>query len=99
MNQLMNILLVEDNPADVRLLKLLLQEKASFPSQSTCVQRLSEAIESLASEKPIVVLLDLSLPDAYGIETLTLLQPFANHLPIIVITGNDDETLALDAMH
>src|ERR1044071_765296 len=93
-----HILLVEDNPADARLLQLLLAEKPSFPSQWTHVQRLSQAIEHLMGDQIEVVLLDLSLPDTQGINTLTALQPYAAHLPIIVITGLNDETMALNAM-
>jgi len=93
------ILLVEDNPADARLLQLVLEEKAAFPSRWTHVQRLSEAIEHLTQHQPEVVLLDLSLPDGHGIDTLVALQAYASHLPIVVITGTDDETLALNAMH
>src|SRR5215207_434852 len=92
------ILLVEDNPADARLLQLLLTENASFPSSWTHVQRLSEAIEYLTEHQPDVVLLDLALPDGHGIDTLMDLQPYASHLPIIVITGTDDETVALNVM-
>src|SRR5215212_5355684 len=92
------ILLVEDNPADARLLQLLLSEKASFPSRWTHVQRLSEAIEYLAEPQTDVVLLDLSLPAGHGLDTLTALQPHASNLPIVVITGTDDETMALYAM-
>jgi PAS domain S-box-containing protein len=95
----MRILLVEDNPADARLLQVLLAEKSSFPSRWTHVQRLSQAIEHLAQDQAEIVLLDLSLPDAQGLDTLTALQPHASHLPIIVITGMNDEEMALNAMH
>lgn len=94
-----HILLVEDNPADARLLQLLLSEKSSFPSHWTHVQRLSDATDSLKASKPDVVLLDLSLPDGQGLDTLTSLQSNAPYLPIIVITGTDDESLAVNAMH
>jgi len=94
-----HILLVEDNQADARLLQLLLEELGSFPSRWTHAQRLSQAIKQLSESHPDVVLLDLSLPDGHGLNTLTQLQSHGSHLPIIVITGTDDETTALNAMH
>ena len=85
MNKLaIRILLVEDNLADARLLQLLLDERNSFPSQWTHVQRISEAIEQLTITQPDAILLDLSLPDGNGIDTLTTLQPYTSNLPIVV---------------
>ena len=95
--QSLHVLLVEDNPGDARLLRTLL---SAVPADFTWVyaERLSAAIELLRSEPLDLVLLDLSLPDSQGLETFTRLFPHAICLPIVVLTGTDDETLALQAV-
>jgi PAS domain S-box-containing protein len=94
-----HLLLVEDNPADARLLQTLLAEAPS-PRRFrwTHVERLSLALERLRAEPLDVVLLDLSLPDSHGLDTFTRLRPHALCLPVVVVTSLDDEALALQAM-
>ncbi len=99
MISVLNILLVEDNPGDIRLLQEILREVTTTRCQITPVMTLSEAIITLSSSINFdVVLLDLSLPDSQGIESLLKLCDRAANLPIIVLTGSDDETLAISAM-
>jgi signal transduction histidine kinase len=93
------VLLVEDNPGDAGLLQALLEEDAAHPPTVRWVQRLSAAREALADGGRIdVVLLDLSLPDARGLATVEAVRADAPSLPVVVMTGLDDEAVALRAM-
>lgn len=93
------VLLVEDNPGDARLVELLLGEAASsITFELTHVVRLEEAFERLETEEFDVVLLDLSLPDASGLDTVGAMQNAAPHLPVVVLSGMADEEVALRAI-
>ncbi|MEH2338507.1 hybrid sensor histidine kinase/response regulator [Nostoc sp.] len=91
------VLLVEDNPGDVFLLQEFLKEVTTVVDLMPVV-RLSEALNYLEKEIFDVILLDLSLPDAQGLETFVITHNQAKATPIIVLTGIDDETLAIRAM-
>ena len=94
-----HILLVEDNPGDARLIRELLVDdigRAAFDMQ--VAESLEEALTVLGTVTPDVVFLDLSLPDSFGLETLYRLQGRAPSLPVIVLTGNEDQQLALSAV-
>ena len=93
-----NVLLVEDNPGDVALLKIMLSEECEGGISIEATSRVSEAVERLDRGGFDVVLLDLTLPDAQGIEALVRLQSHAVRVPIIVQTGLDDDDLAVRAM-
>ena len=93
-----NILLVEDNPGDVALLKVMLAEECGDLIAIATATRVSEAVAKLDAGGVDVVLLDLTLPDAQGIEALVHLQAHAHRIPIIVQTGLDDDDLAVKAM-
>lgn len=90
------LLLVEDNPADAELVKEMLDagvDRAEYEIHH--VQKLADA-DSLLRSKPIdVVLLDLRLPDASGLDGVTAILNLFPELPIVVLTGMDDEDLAL----
>jgi signal transduction histidine kinase len=92
------ILLVEDNPGDARLLRETLREAPSFGHVLTHVERLAEAQARLRAEGADVLLLDLSLPDAHGLDTVQRASEAAPDVPIIVLTGLDDQTVALQAV-
>ena len=92
------VLLVEDNPGDVFLLQEFLKEVTTVVVDLIRVVRLSEALNYLAKEIFDVILLDLSLPDGQGLETFVITHNHAKATPIIVLTGIDDETLAIRAM-
>ncbi|MBD2448298.1 response regulator [Nostoc sp. FACHB-152] len=96
--KLIKVLLVEDNPGDVFLLQELLKEVNTTKVELRPVERLSEALNLLAHDSFDVMLLDLSLPDSQGISTFLSANRQAKATPIIVLTGLDDETLALRAM-
>ena len=94
----MKALLVEDNPADARLIRELLKELPAGTLQLQQVGRLDSAMERLRQETFDVVLLDLGLPDAQGMEALSLIQEASRSVPIVVLTGRDDERLAWEAL-
>jgi signal transduction histidine kinase len=93
------VLLVEDNPADVRLLRQTLADAPAGDFALTHVERLQTALQHLERERFDVVLLDLSLPDSDGLETFRRLHARAPGVPVVVLSGLDDETLALRAVH
>ena len=92
------ILLVEDNPGDARLVRELLVDASAWKFELTHVEQLSDAIPRLSEGNFDVVLLDLSLPDAHGLSTVTQLKAMAPTIPIVVLSGLDDEALALQAV-
>ncbi|MEK6670687.1 MAG: PAS domain S-box protein [Nitrospirota bacterium] len=92
----MRILLVEDNPGDIRLLQEYLKEgSAAGGFQITQVGRLSTGLERLAEARFDAVLLDLALPDSQGLDTLVRLHGVAKDVPIVVLTGIEDEALGV----
>ncbi|OKH22624.1 hybrid sensor histidine kinase/response regulator [Hydrococcus rivularis NIES-593] len=97
-NDRIKVLLVEDNPGDILLLQELLRDVSSTQFELTPVESLGEAFSSLARQSFDVVLLDLSLPDSQGLETFVKIDRAFPILPIIVLTGLDDETIAIRAM-
>ena len=93
-----NILLIEDNPGDADLVRLRLVESQS-DVKVNCVNRLADGIASLSKETPSLVLLDLNLPDSRGADTYRKILEHAPNVPIVVLSGQDDETLAIKAVH
>jgi two-component system CheB/CheR fusion protein len=94
----MKLLLVEDYPAQARLIREMLKEPTAGTFLVQHESRLDSALERLRQETFDVVLLDLGLPDSQGMETLMRVQTASGGLPILVLTGFDDESFALDAV-
>lgn len=92
------VLLVEDNPGDARLFAELVKDTGAGQWKLTQVGRLSHALDRLSREPFDVVLLDLSLPDADGLETVIRAHAESPKVPIVVLTGHDDESLAVRAV-
>ena len=90
-----HILLVEDNPGDARLLRELLTESGTGRLTLTHVDRLDAAIRCLTQAAFDIILLDLSLPDSQGAETLVRMHEAAQGIPIVLVTGREDEELGL----
>src|ERR1044071_6217657 len=97
-SEAIQVLLVEDNVGDVRMAQESLLEAGQDHVRLTHADRLSNAIQVLASEKIDAVLLDLSLPDGKGLEGMMQIHTSYPHLPIVVLTGDRDECLALKAL-
>lgn len=93
-----SLLLVEDNPGDARLLLEMLKESDSETFESTLVTSMNEAAKHLAEHAVDIVLLDLGLPDAQGLEAVRQAREVAPHAPLVVLTGLDDEALAARAL-
>jgi signal transduction histidine kinase len=92
------ILLIEDNPGDARLIREMLTESIGARFHLECVERLSAGLERLAQGGIDVVLLDLSLPDSQGLDTFLSTHAQVPRVPIVVLTGFDDELLAAKAV-
>jgi two-component system, cell cycle sensor histidine kinase and response regulator CckA len=96
--QALKVLLIEDNPGDVCLLREFLADVSSFQFQLISAESLRNALNCVEKESFDVILLDLSLPDSQGLESFVKIRDRVPSIPIIVLTGIDDETLALKAM-
>jgi diguanylate cyclase (GGDEF)-like protein len=93
------LLLVEDSPADAALHTAMLRSTAlSELFEVVLVGRLSECVAALAEETPACVLLDMGLPDAQGVEGIARIRIVAPDVPIVVLTGNDDDAVGLEAL-
>src|SRR5271156_7115177 len=97
-DQATRVLLIEDNPGDADLVRLRLVEGKSLV-EVTCVDRLVDGIASLGLHPPSVVLLDLNLPDSHGAETFRTVMAHSPDVPVVILSGQDDEALALKAVH
>ena len=92
------LLLVEDNPADARVVERHLKDAGLATVACDIVQTAGEAIERLQTVEYDLVLLDLGLPDATGLQALRALRAVADLTPIIVLTGSDDYKQGLVAV-
>ena len=90
------VLLIEDNPGDAELIAISLEGAGGY--QLEVCGRLSEAVERIARNGLDLILLDLGLPDSEGLDTFLRVNARAPHLPIVVLTGSEDDTLALQAV-
>jgi len=95
----LQVLLVEDNAGDVRLLREMFSKERRDAFELTHLLRMSEAETYLAKGGVDIVLLDLGLPDGHGLETVRRAHAVAPDVPVIVLTGLDDEALAAEAMN
>jgi two-component system cell cycle response regulator len=95
----LKVLLVEDNPGDVRLFQEALKEAhASSFSLSHC-SSLTQALDQLAKAPQDVVVVDLGLPDACGIDVVQRARMTAPGVPLVVLTSRIDEALGVQALH
>ncbi len=92
------VLLVEDNPMDARLIQEYLRVSPLLRCDLTIASRLSTAIEALDEEGADVILLDLTLPDSSGLDTVERVLAAAQGIPVIVLTGLDDVELGIQAV-
>jgi len=97
-DQSTRVLLIEDNPGDADLIRLRLVEGQSTVKVD-CVNRLSDGLASMTRDTPSLVLLDLNLPDSHGAETFRRVMHHAPNTPVVVLSGQDDEALAIKAVH
>ena len=95
---LVNILLVEDNPDDERLIREMLAGAENREYHLECVDRVGRIAASLVQRDVAAVLLDLSLPDGKGLETIRWVQDIVKGRPILALSGTDNEELAVQAV-
>jgi sigma-B regulation protein RsbU (phosphoserine phosphatase) len=93
------LLLVEDNPDDVFFLRAMLKDVSGTTFEIYPFDSLSSGLERLAEGGIDIILLDLSLPDSSGLDTFRKIKARARNIPIIILSGSDDETLAVNAVH
>jgi two-component system sensor histidine kinase/response regulator len=92
------VLLIEDNPGDARLIQEMLAGPRGGAFELERVDCLSGGLDRVVARKPDVVLLDLGLPDAQGLEALRAMQGRAARVPVVVLTGLNDEEVAAQAV-
>ena len=93
------LLIVEDDPASARLLQSLLEATDSPHFETRHVSTAREACEIVTAHGTDVVLLDLGLPDAHDLEALLRLRDCVDEIPVVILTGNGDESAALEALN
>ncbi len=98
MNNAFSVLLIEDNAGDARLLRESLKHGDSRHVSVVHANSMEAAEKILAIQPCNVILLDLKLPDAYGLEAVRRARTFAPRVTLVVLTGMDDESLALKAL-
>src|SRR5476651_2720883 len=92
------VLLVEDNLGDARLLEEMLTDTGSIKVKLTHHACMKDAVGHLETNVANIVLLDLGLPDANGIAAVRQMHAVAPRLPLVVLTGLDDEGIATQAL-
>lgn len=95
---MIKVLLLEDNDVDAQLTQDLLAEWSIEEFQITRARTLSEGLAYLSHERFDAVLLDLSLPDAYGLPTVRQVHATSPTTPVVVLSGVSDQNLALQAV-
>jgi diguanylate cyclase (GGDEF)-like protein len=98
MESIKTVLLVEDNLGDARLLREMLNEQNSLSTQLTHLECVSDAESYLVEHAVDIILLDLGLPDAQGLEAIQRAHAAAPGVPLVVLTSLDDVSLAVQAL-
>lgn len=94
-----DILLLEDNPGDARLIQEMLRTCDHGRFSLSVAENLRDGLERLLARPPGVILLDLTLPDSSGIDTFLQVDARAGDVPIVVLTGLNDMDVAVSAVH
>jgi signal transduction histidine kinase len=92
------VLLIEDNPADARLLHEMFGESVKNDAVVTHVESMNEAERYVAIHPTDLIVLDLGLPDAQGLEAVRRTRAAAPHIPLVVLTCSDDQSLAVQVI-
>src|SRR5688500_13727341 len=97
---MIKVLLIEDNPGDIRLVREMLAEVRMGHFDLHFGRSLKDGFALLENPGGFsIILLDLSLPDSQGLQTLERAQQQAPTLPIVLLTGMEDESVAIGAVH
>ena len=92
------LLIIEDNPGDARLLREMLREDGAYHAELVLASTMSEAEKCLSEHVIDIILLDLGLPDAEGLVAIRRTRAAAPGIPLVVLTGMDDELLAAQSL-
>jgi diguanylate cyclase (GGDEF)-like protein/PAS domain S-box-containing protein len=95
---IMKVLLIEDNPGDAGLLRAMLEDEGSHNADLIHVTTMAEAEARLAGHAVDVILLDPGLPDTQGLQSIRRARASAPRVPLVVLTGFDDDTMAARAL-
>lgn len=94
----LHVLVVEDNTADAVLLQQMFRKELPGSFQLVHLKTMAEALAHLEKVQVDIVLLDLGLPDGHGLDTIRRIKAVNPHVPVIILTGLEDETLSARAM-
>lgn len=97
-NPLIQVLLIEDNPADALLLREAVREDALSSFHFTVTESLTSALEVLRQEQFDIILLDLGLPDSQGLKSFETVHGAFPGIPVVVLSGSADQRMALEAV-
>jgi PAS domain S-box-containing protein len=97
-NRKIKILLIEDSVDDAELIRRKLEKSAGARFQVTTVKNLRDGLEQVVKNKPDLILSDLGLPDSHGLDTVTKILLEVPHIPLVVLSGFDDEAIAIKAV-
>jgi diguanylate cyclase (GGDEF)-like protein len=95
---MINLLLIEDDSADAFLIKRSLSNISRMTIETAYSNCLSDALHRLDGDTTDIIITDLGLPDSQGMDTLVSILKKAPDIPVIVLTGVDDEDLAIEAV-
>lgn len=99
MSSFSSVLLIEDNPGDARLVTEYLSERFGDECEVRGARTLADGLEALRDGPFDVVLLDLALPDSCGLDTFMRVNAQAPRTPVVILTGDDDDDQAIEALH
>ena len=97
-DKVVKVLLIEDNDADARFIREMFKEIKTTKYEVSHAKRLDEGLKLLDNGSFDVLLLDLSLPDSMGLETFEKAHEYKPELPIVILSGLDDEEVAVRAV-
>jgi signal transduction histidine kinase len=97
-DKLISVLLIEDDSDDAELIKEFLPDERGYSFKIKWEMRLNSALNCLNTSSFDIILLDLSLPDSFGVQTVIDVHQEAPAVPLVILTGFDDETTAIEAM-
>ncbi len=98
MTDKLDILLVEDNPGDARLLDIFMKEAFGEGFITTVCEDLQSGLDKIREKQFDIIIADLSLPDSDGLDTFKKIHQEAPDIPTIVLTGLEDESVGINAM-
>ena len=94
-NQIIHILLIDNNPSDIGHIKKLLKNEEKFVYEIKISNNVQDCVSASAKNSHDIILLDLSLPDSTGIDSLKKIQDVKKNVPIVILTDNIDKNLAV----